>query len=180
MTEMALEEKPEPEIDGILYHTPFDRELLKGTNINADTLLATDFLNHFNEIAMLIEMLPTMPEAIDDITAWQTWTYEEHFRKSGLRDADLAISAYHHAPEVVRITFDDTIERMNHTVIQAGIEAKELLETGHDLMIAEGVNAIALEIRSLVDETSALINGGSIRRDNVGDAAQTAVDALFD
>lgn len=181
MAEPIVKEELEPEVDGVLYHTAFDRELLKGTNINSDTLLATDFLNHFNEIAMLIEMLPMMPEAIDDITSWETWSYEKHFRESGLRDAELAITAYHHAPEVVRITFDENIDRMNDTVLQAGIDAKKLLETGHDMMIADGVTKIAMKIRTLVDEASAIINGGSVRHDNRGgDAAQTAVDALFD
>ncbi len=180
MTEMPLKNPAEHEQDGSYSRAPFDRELLKGTNINADTLLATDFLNHFNEVSMLIEMLPTMPEAIEDITSWEAWTYEEHFRNSGLRDADLAIAAYHHAPEVVRITFDDTIQRLNQAVIQSGIESEALISNQNEMMVAEGCANIALQIRTLVDEASAIINGGSVRPDEEGDAAQTAVDALFD
>src|SRR3546814_1723486 len=38
------------------------RLLVRGKNINQNTLLATDYLNHFNEIIMLLEMLPSMPE----------------------------------------------------------------------------------------------------------------------
>ena len=133
MTEMSWENISDHEPDGVHFQASFNREQLRGTNINADTLLATDFLNHFNEVAMLIEMLPMMPEAIDDITSWKTWTYEEHFRRSGLRDADLAIAAYHHAPEVVRITFDDAIERLNLAVIRAGSDAEDLIKSENEI-----------------------------------------------
>ena len=34
---------------------------LEGTNINQSKLLATDYLNHFNEVVLLIEMLPSAP-----------------------------------------------------------------------------------------------------------------------
>src|SRR3546814_6668569 len=42
------------------------RLLVRGKNINQNTLLATDYLNHFNEIIMLLEMLPSMPECYGD------------------------------------------------------------------------------------------------------------------
>ncbi len=38
---------------------------VRGTNINEQTLLATDYLNHFNEIAMMLEMIPDMPEFLE-------------------------------------------------------------------------------------------------------------------
>ena len=34
----------------------------EGTTINSQTLLATDYLNHFNEVVMLLEMIPDMPD----------------------------------------------------------------------------------------------------------------------
>ena len=44
--------------------------LVKGKNINEETLLATDYLNHFNEIIMILDMIPMMPECLDDAKAW--------------------------------------------------------------------------------------------------------------
>ena len=38
----------------------------QGTNIDPQTLLATDYLNHFNEIVMLLELIPDMPECFED------------------------------------------------------------------------------------------------------------------
>jgi hypothetical protein len=40
----------------------YDR--LEGTNINQSTLLATDYLNRFNEVVMMIEMIPDMPDCM--------------------------------------------------------------------------------------------------------------------
>ena len=39
-----------------LSHIP-DPEVLRAANISPDTLLATDFLNHYNEVAMLMDFL---------------------------------------------------------------------------------------------------------------------------
>ena len=68
-------------------------ERLQGTNINTSTLLATDYLNHFNEVIMLIEMVPDMTDIIEDVLAWQPRTYVQYFADSGFQDQDLAIEA---------------------------------------------------------------------------------------
>src|SRR3546814_16977921 len=47
------------------------RLLVRGKNINQNTLLATDYLNHFNEIIMLLEMVPSMPECYRNAVEWR-------------------------------------------------------------------------------------------------------------
>jgi len=42
----------------------------EGTTINSQTLLATDYLNHFNEVVMLLEMIPDMPDMMDMVQEW--------------------------------------------------------------------------------------------------------------
>ena len=44
--------------------------LVRGKNINETSLLATDYLNHFNEIIMLLDMIPSMPECLEDARGW--------------------------------------------------------------------------------------------------------------
>ena len=39
---------------------------LRAANINPRTGLATDYLNHFNEAIMLLEMITDMPECAED------------------------------------------------------------------------------------------------------------------
>ena len=52
---------------------------LRAANINPRTGLATDYLNHFNEAIMLLEMVPDMPECAEDFLSWQPLSYAEHF-----------------------------------------------------------------------------------------------------
>ena len=42
--------------------TAIDAERLAAANINPKTRLASDYLNHFNEAIMLLDLLPSMPE----------------------------------------------------------------------------------------------------------------------
>ena len=44
--------------------------VLRAANINPRTGLATDYLNHFNEAIMLLEMIPDMPECAEDFLTW--------------------------------------------------------------------------------------------------------------
>ena len=40
------------------------RTRIVGANINEQSLLATDYLNHLNEVAMILRMLPDMPDFV--------------------------------------------------------------------------------------------------------------------
>ena len=55
---------------------------LVAANINPRTGLATDYLNHFNEAIMLLDMIPDVPECADDFLEWQPLSYREHFAAS--------------------------------------------------------------------------------------------------
>src|SRR3979409_2759970 len=67
---------------------------LRAANINPRTGLATDYLNHFNEAIMLLEMIPDIPECAEDFLAWHPLSYAEHFTASNFAARDLAIEAY--------------------------------------------------------------------------------------
>src|ERR1700731_4988546 len=80
--------------------------LLQAANINPRTGLATDYLNHFNEAIMLLEMIPDMPECAEDFLGWQPLSYAEHFTASNFKARDLAIAAYDSADADIRAEFD--------------------------------------------------------------------------
>jgi len=132
---------------------------LADTNINAHTFLATDYLNHFNEIDMLIEMLPSMPECMEDICLWQPKTYEEHFSESGFRDKDLAILAYYRAPDLVKKRFDQTIRDLDRCIIDAIESLKETFEMDTPEYLSVLIEKFTVEIRHYIDQASAIING---------------------
>jgi hypothetical protein len=71
-------------------------------NINPATGLATDYLNHFNEAIMLLEMLSSCPDCIDDFLGWRPMSYREHFAASRFKGRDIAIAAYEDADPAIR------------------------------------------------------------------------------
>src|SRR6266571_3110589 len=83
--------EPTPPSAGI-YAAPAAE--LKAANINPRTGLATDYLNHFNEAVMLLEMVPDIPDCAEDFLQWCPLSYAEHFTASNFAARDLAIAAY--------------------------------------------------------------------------------------
>ena len=135
------------------------RERARDTNVHATTLLATDYLNHFNEIVMLLGMVPDMPEMLDECRAWKPKSYVEHFRGSGVPDADLAVEAYAHSPPQFRKPFDQTIEMLDATVASVIARAGSAqAESKADLLRSIcGFGSEALQ--RLIDTASAIIHG---------------------
>lgn len=135
------------------------RLLVRGKNINQSTLLATDYLNHFNEIIMLLEMVPSMPECYQDAAEWRPKSYADHFRDSCFSDAELAILAYDNAPQNYRQAFDATIEQMDGLVLEAMPRIRTLIEAGEPGPLQIGVEDVTRKLQSFVDVASSIING---------------------
>ena len=164
---------PEP-AGGRPSHSRTLGRLVKGTNINQETLLATDYLNHFIEIVMLIDMVPTMPERIEDAKAWAPKSYEQHFQDSVFADKDLAILAYQNAAAQFREPFDDTVAAMNALVAQGLTAIEASIATGEPGRIELAVSDVSRKLKSRIDRCSAIINGRTAKLD------QSGVDEFFD
>ena len=135
------------------------RLLVRGKNINENTLLATDYLNHFNEIIMMLEMVPSMPDCYEDCLEWQPKSYADHFRDSCFSDAELAILAYENAPANYRQAFDATVEQMDQLIHDAMPKIKALIDQGEEGPLQLGVEGITRKLQSFVDVASSIING---------------------
>jgi len=130
-----------------------------GTNVNAVSLLATDYLNHFNEALMLAEMLSDMPDMVDEFANWSPKHYKDHFKESGIADRDLAIEAYDICPVEYRDPFESTISKLNRqlTLLQSTLlKDKEALEAGEK---SEFIVSKCMLIRTLIDRAGGIING---------------------
>ncbi len=101
------------------------RDKVAGRNISEKTLLATDYLNHFNEIVMLVEMVPDMPMMLEECRIWEPTSYPDFVSASSFSDRDLAVAAYDHVPAKFKAAFEATIARFNHVVahILAALDA---------------------------------------------------------
>lgn len=141
------------------------KALVAKTNINDDIFLATDYLNHFNEIVMLLEMIPDMLDILDDARAWQPKSYAQHFADSRLSDSARTIEAYENAPVEFREPFDDTIDRMNKVVIKniENIEAA-VHSTRPEELTATAATATRL-LQRLIDVAAAIIHGDTPKMD---------------
>ena len=82
--------------------TTLDAERLAKANISPATGLATDYLNHFNEAIMLLDLASTVPECLADLMAWRPMGYEDHFAASSFKDRDFAVRAYRAADPQAR------------------------------------------------------------------------------
>jgi hypothetical protein len=125
-------------------------------NINPVTGLATDYLNHFNEAIMLLEMLSSSPECLDDFLAWQPASYREHFTVSRFNGRDMAIAAYDAADPELRGSLDalaGTMTAMLETTRAALLSDMPPEASG---LIAE---ATASWLKPLIARAGAVING---------------------
>lgn len=140
--------------------------LADGRNINPETLLATDYLNHFNEVVMLIEMAADMPDCIEDVAAWEPLSYEEHFRRSAFAAKELAILAYENSPPRFRDPFDAIVDQADTVALKAAKELSELIGDGENMdteRVSFHANEYAGTLRRLVDMASGIINGKGLR-----------------
>src|SRR6267154_1654402 len=98
---------------------------LRAANINPRTGLATDYLNHFNEAIMLLEMIPDMPDCAEDFLTWQPLSYREHFAASNFRARELAIAAYDSADPAIRGEFDGITSAMTSILTAVGAAMRQ-------------------------------------------------------
>jgi hypothetical protein len=146
----------------------------KGTNVNDRTLLATDYLNHVNEIIMLLELVPDAPECLEDCRAWQPKTYVQHFEDSSIADRDLAIAAYPYSPPEFRRIFDRLVMEMNRLVGRA-LPAIEAANAKADEQRCRHIVEMSVNgLRAMVDQASAAIHG------DAQVMGQAAIDELME
>jgi hypothetical protein len=154
-----------------------NRARLLDANINPVTGLATDYLNHFNEAIMMLELAPQMPDCIDDLCAWRPLSYCEHFAASGFKERELAIAAYGMAEPALRRRLDELADGMNAILLAtvAGMRG-----AGPDALSALADEALG-RLRPLVARAGAVIHGAETAMDETAeaDATRAAVDALF-
>jgi hypothetical protein len=144
-----------------------------GSNVNETSLLATDYLNHINEVIMLLEIVPDAPECLEDCKAWQPLEYTEHFRHSGIADRELAIEAYPFSPPKFKVPFDRLVQEMNR-LVEISIKRLELvLAEGNEDQARHVAARASQNLQDLIGQASAVIHGDN----HVVDQSQ--IDALM-
>ncbi|MCE1234954.1 MAG: hypothetical protein LWW93_01220 [Hyphomicrobiales bacterium] len=157
-------------------------EALAAANINPNTRLATDYLNHFNNVVMMLELVPDMPDCAEDVVGWTPVAYDDYFRGSHFRERDLAILAWEKADPTIRSEFESTVTHLDCAMA----EAIDLVSgfDGSDPIAAERIRFMVGErLKPLIASASGIINGPPAVHaapvDPSESEAQAAVDELF-
>lgn len=135
------------------------RARARNTNVNDVTLLATDYLNHFNEALMLAELVVDMPDMLEDFATWAPRSYSDHFRASGIADRELAIEAYEFSPPEYKEPFEKTMRRLDIEILSLQDELRLSADIPDDADAGECTAERCLVIRELIDHAGAIING---------------------
>jgi len=152
---------------------PAFRERAVGTNVNEQTLLATDYLNHFNELVMTMEMLADMPELFEEVQAWAPKPYKDHFRDSTIADKELAVEAFDHAPPKFKEPFEQNIDKINVLVGKSVARLEHDIATGDMDLVRSNASTVSQLIQRLLDMCSANIHGSGTTMD------QSEIDNLI-
>ena len=146
--------------------------------VNPASGLANDYLNLFNEIVMLIEQLPTMPELFEDIQRWRPTSYQDYFRNSILPGRLTAIEQYDRLDGRFRRSFEAVVEELDRrsTGAVAAVRKQFKLQIKDDATLATLCERAGNSIRESLDQATMLVNHGALVS---GDAVQKRTDLLI-
>lgn len=135
------------------------------TLANPNSGIANDYLNHFNEILLLIENLPVLlPEMVDELLEWKPIGYREYFLNSTFPAKDETLEIYDSLDPDLRKDFESMVELLDAVVLRSiSIVAKNRLPDGSidpDGGIADVCEKLAGDLRVVLNRTQDLVNHG--------------------
>lgn len=146
--------------------------------VNPASGLANDYLNLFNEIVMLVEQLPMMPELFDDIQRWRPVSYRDYFHQSILPGRLTALETYDKLEPRFRREFETLVAELDRRSTGAVAAVRRQFKAGGetDPELAPICEKAGATIRVVLDQATMLVNHGTIV---AGDLVQRRTDALF-
>jgi hypothetical protein len=131
--------------------------------VNPASGLANDYLNLFNEIVMLIEQLPVMPELIDDILKWRPVTYQSYFAKSILPGRTSALEAYENLDLAFRRDFETVVADLDRRAVGSVVAIRRQYKKQANItspMMAEICERAGAALREVLLTASDFVNHG--------------------
>ena len=147
--------------------------------VNPASGLANDYLNIYNEVVMLIETLPQMPEAKEDIFNWRPTTYQDYFSKSILPGSKNALENYNKLDADFRKSFEDVVAELDRCATGSVVAIRRhFRQKGEDDPVAlEQICARAgSTLREILLRASNIVDHGQQQAEEV---AQKRADRLL-
>jgi hypothetical protein len=145
-------------------------------NINPQTGLSSDYLNHFTEAVMMLEMAASMPECLDELRAWRPKTYVEHIAGSHFSNRGAVIRAYQAADPAVRSALEEASKALDAALLES---RKAVLQDGATAADGSTAQQVLLRLKPLMVRAAAVINGTAHGETASSGNSQTAIDAMF-
>jgi hypothetical protein len=141
--------------------------------------LSNDYLNHYSEVLMLIELASSEPESVVDLMAWRPLDYCAYFSASPLRRADAALAAYEALPQERRLAFQALTGAMDKLANSAILALQPPCPDKKAALIAE---VTLPAFHGLVGRAAAFLNSGGQDLGMGGEVeeAQVVIDRLLD
>ena len=131
---------------------------------NPESGLANDYLNHFNEIFLMVENFPILlPEMIDEMSEWRPVSYVEYFENSPLPGSAEALRIYDSLDKNFRADFETMVELLDG-IVQGAIEVilTHRMPDGNidPAGIEQTCEQYSADLRAVLDRTADLVNHG--------------------
>ena len=128
--------------------------------VNPASGLANDYLNVFNEIVMMIDLLPAMPDLADNIEAWSPITYRAYFTRSSLAGSESALNTYDRLDPTFRRAFERCAADLSRAARAACSSILDLTaKADADDALAATCDSQARRLRAKLERITGMVNG---------------------
>ncbi|MGA8171604.1 MAG: hypothetical protein WB816_12350 [Methylocystis sp.] len=131
------------------------------TLVNPVSGLANDYLNLFNELVMMLEQIPQMPELLEDLLAWKPVSYQEYFRRSQLPGRHSALGAYEQLNPMFRRRFETFVAELDLIALASVASVRRQFRDGAPKDMERAANTChrsAEKMRIILIRASRLVN----------------------
>jgi hypothetical protein len=129
--------------------------------VNPMSGLANDYLNLFNELVMILEQLPIMPELYEELCAWRPVSYHDYFLNSSLPDRHSALAAYEQLNPAFRKRFEGFVSELDVIALASVASARRQFKDGPPADLArlrETCERAGEKMRQILVRASRLVN----------------------
>jgi hypothetical protein len=132
--------------------------------VNPASGIANDYLNHFNEILLLIENLPALlPEMVDELLAWRPISYRQYFTDSPLPGSAETLKIYDSLDEDFRVDFENMVVMLDKIILESIEVIKSARRPDGTLEpdeVSDTCEKLSARLRKVLDRTADLVNHG--------------------